>query len=279
VLARGQQSRVSVSVICRVRGVADDVLAHDDVGDGPALVLIHGHPFDRRMWAPQLRSLSAGFRVVAPDLPGYGGSPPRGPKITMGELADRVADLIRSLDIQNAVVVGLSMGGLVAMELGLRAVDGIDGIVLVATTAAPVTPAEAEQRRNAADRLERDGMLDLALEMTGKLFGPAARRDPEIVEPVFSMMLRTPPAGAAAAMRGRAERPDYSALLPRLPVPSLVIAGTHDAYADEAVTAQLVAALPNPDVVRLAGAGHLPNLEDPAAFDQAIRNFASALRR
>jgi pimeloyl-ACP methyl ester carboxylesterase len=93
------------------------------------------------------------------------------------------------------------------------------------------------------------------------------------------MMLRTPPAGAAAAMRGRAERPDYSALLSRLPVPSLVIAGTHDAYADEAVTAQLVAALPNPDVVRLAGTGHLPNLEDPAAFDQAIRNFASALRR
>jgi pimeloyl-ACP methyl ester carboxylesterase len=258
--------------------VADEVLAHDDVGEGQALVLIHGHPFDRRMWAPQLRSLSAGFRVVAADLPGYGGSRPRGSKVTIGQLADGVADLITFLDIQHAVVVGLSMGGLVAMELGLRAPDQIDGVVLVATTAAPVTPAEAEQRRYTADQLERDGMLDLALEMTGKLFGPAARRDPGIIEPVFSMMLHTPPAGAAAAIRGRAERPDYSALLSRLRVPSLVIAGTHDAYADEAVTAQLIAALPNPGVVRLPATGHLPNLEDPAAFDEAIRNFASALR-
>jgi 3-oxoadipate enol-lactonase len=259
--------------------VTDGLLAHDEAGEGPALVFLHGHPFDRRMWAPQLRALSAEFRVLAPDLPGYGGSPPGGRKVTMGEFADAISRFIDALDVPRAVIVGLSMGGLVAMELGLRAPDRVDGIVLAATTAAPVTPAEAAERREAADRLERDGMLDLTLEMAAKLFGPTARRDPEVVEPVLSMMLHAPPAGAAAAMRGRAERPDYRALLPALDVPALVIAGDHDAYADEAVVAELVAALPDPDVVRLPGVGHLPNLEAQAAFDAAVRRFASRLSR
>jgi 3-oxoadipate enol-lactonase len=226
------------------------------------------------MWAPQLRSLSAGFRVLAPDLPGYGGSPPRGRKVTMGQLADAVRHLLDALGLARAVVVGLSMGGLVAMELGLRAPDRVDGVVLAATTAAPVTPTEAAERRATADRLERDGMLDLVLEMAAKLFGPAARRDPEIVAPVLSMMLHTSPAGAAAALRGRAERPDYRALLPGLQVPSLVVAGDHDAYADEAVVAELVSALPDPGVVRLRGTGHLPNLEAQVEFDEAVRSFA-----
>lgn len=257
--------------------MTDELLAHDDAGEGPVLVLLHGHPFDRRMWAPQLRSLSAGFRVLAPDLPGYGGSPPRGRKVTMGEFAGAVRGFIDALGVARAIVVGLSMGGLVAMELGLRAPDRVAGVVLAATIAAPVTPTEAAQRRETADRLERDGMLDLALEMATKLFGPAARRTPDIVEPVVSMMLRTPPAGAAAALRGRAERPNYRALLPGLQVPALVIAGDHDAYADEAVVNELVSALPDPDVVRLRGIGHLPNLEAPAAFDEAVRSFASRL--
>ena len=269
---RSRKRGVSLTFV----GAAEAVqLAYDDAGEGPAVVRVHGHPFDRRLWGPQLESLSASFRVVAPDLPGYGGSPPRGRKVPMGEFADAVCHLMDGLGIARAVIVGLSMGGLVAMELGLRAPARVDGVVLAATTAAPVTPAEAAHRRETADRIEREGMLDLALEMAAKLFGPAARRNPDIVEPVLSMMLHTPPAGAAAALRGRAERPDYRALLPGLQVPALVVAGDHDGYADEAVVAELTAALPDPDVVRLPGSGHLPNLEAPADFDEAVRRFAS----
>jgi len=249
--------------------------AFDEAGAGPPLVLIHGHPFNRTMWWPQLQSLSADLRVIAPDLPGYGTTPGRGPKVTMPEFAAAILELADHLRLERFAVAGLSMGGLVTMELGLRHPDRIAGVALVATTAEPVTPTEADTRRAAADRIERDGILDLALDMAGKLFGPAARRDPAIVEPVVSMMLRTPPAGAAAALRGRAERPDYSRLLRGLTVPALVIAGDHDAYADEAVVAQLVGALPAPEVVRLPGTGHLPNLEAQAAFDPVLRAFAA----
>jgi pimeloyl-ACP methyl ester carboxylesterase len=247
----------------------------EEAGDGPPLVLIHGHPFNRTMWRPQLQSLSAELRVIAPDLPGYGASPGRGSRVTMPEFAAAMIELADHLRLERFAVAGLSMGGLVTMELGLRHPDRVAGVALVATTAAPVTAAEADDRRAAADRIERDGILDLALDMAGKLFGPVARRDPAIVEPVVSMMLRTSPAGAAAALRGRAERPDYATLLRGLTVPALVVAGDHDAYADEAVVAQLVGALPAPEVVRLPGTGHLPNLEAPAAFDAALGAFVA----
>jgi 3-oxoadipate enol-lactonase len=218
-------------------------LAHDDRGSGRAIVLVHGHPFNRGMWAPQADSLARDFRVVAPDLPGYGASPPRGARITMRELADAVLELVDGLGIARATVVGLSMGGLVAMELALARPDRVDGLVLAATTAAPVTPEEAHQRRGFAADIEENGMLG----------------------------------AAAAALRGRAERPDYSRLLSDLRVPSLVVAGDADPYAPAPVTDQLVASLPAPEVVRLPGVGHLPHLEAPERFDAALRAFVSSV--
>lgn len=253
-------------------------LVHDERGSGTAIVLIHGHPFSRRMWAGQLDSLSDEFRVVAPDLPGYGASPARGETITPRGLADAVVELMDAIGVDRAAVVGLSLGGLVAMELGLGHPDRVTGVVLTATTAAPLTPEEAEMRRATAARLERDGMLDHALEMAGRLFGPAARRDPERVLPILETMLRTSPAGAAAALRGRAERPPYHELLPSLRVPALVLAGDADFFSTAEITAQLVAALPDPEVVILPGIGHMPNLEAPEAFDRAVRAFAASAR-
>jgi len=249
-------------------------LAFDDRGAGVPVVLIHGHPFDRRMWLPQLEGLSDELRLVAPDLPGYGESPPRGAKTTMRELADAVLDLTAALDLDRMVVVGLSMGGLVAMEIGLAAPERVAGVVLTATTAQPVTSTEANERRATADRLEAEGLLGHALEMAARLFGPRARRDPDLVAHVIDMMLHAQPRGAAAALRGRAERPNYSALLAGLRPPALVIAGDADPLAPEPIVTQLVRSLPAPEVVRLPGVGHLPNLEAPADFNAALRRFA-----
>ena len=249
-------------------------LAHDDRGAGPALVFIHGHPFSHAMWAPQLASLADEFRVVAPDLPGYGESPPLAQLMSMRRLADEVVGLLDTIGVERATVVGLSMGGLVAMELGLGNPDRVDGLVLAATTAAPLTDEEAERRRAAAADVEANGMVGHTAEMLPRLFGPVAGRDPALTVPIATTMLRTNPAGAAAALRGRAQRPDYERLLPELVPPALVIAGDSDAYSTKEITDQLVAALPDPDVVILPGIGHLPNLEARGAFDDAVRRFA-----
>ncbi len=253
-------------------------LAFDERGSGPAIVLVHGHPFSRRMWHGQLESLSDTFRVIAPDLPGYGESPVRGTTARPRDLADAVVELMDAIGVDRATVVGLSLGGLVAMELGLGNPERVTGVVLTATTAAPLTPEEAEMRRATAARVERDGMLDHALEMAGRLFGPAARREPSLVLPILETMLTTSPAGAAAALRGRAERPPYDRLLRDLRVPALVLAGDADSFSTAEITAQLVASLPGPEVLILPGVGHMPNLEAPERFDEAVRAFTTSLR-
>jgi 3-oxoadipate enol-lactonase len=115
--------------------------------------------------------------------------------------------------------------------------------------------------------------------MLPRLFGPVASRDPTITVPIVTTMLETDPAGPAAALRGRAERPDYERLLRDLRPPALVIAGDHDAYSTREVIEQLVAALPEPEVTILRGVGHFPNLEAPAAFDAAVRSFARRVGR
>ena len=99
------------------------------------------------MWAGQVEALSDEFRVIAPDLPGYGASPPLAQIMSMRRFADSVLELLDALGIARSTVVGLSMGGLVAMELGLAAPDRVDGVVLAATTAAPPTEEDVERRR------------------------------------------------------------------------------------------------------------------------------------
>jgi pimeloyl-ACP methyl ester carboxylesterase len=259
--------------------MAPATLAYDDRGTGRAIVFLHGHPFSRAMWAAQLEALSDEFRVLAPDLPGYGESAPVAATVPMRGLADSVIELLDALSLQRATFVGLSMGGLVAMELGLGYPDRVDGLVLAATTAAPLTEEEADTRRAAAADIEVNGMLRHTVEMLPRLFGPSASRNPAFTVPIVTTMLRSSPAGAAAALRGRVERPDYERLLRDLRPPALVIAGDHDAYSTREVTDQLVAALPDPEVLILEGVGHFPNLEAPERFDAAVRDFARRVGR
>jgi 3-oxoadipate enol-lactonase len=133
-------------------------LARDDAGRGECVVLIHGHPFDRTLWSPQLAALRSKFRVVAPDLRGFGESPVTPGSVTMREYAADVEDLLDDLGINRAAVIGLSMGGLVTMELAGARPERYWAIGPVATTAEPVTAQERLTRRERADAVERDGM-------------------------------------------------------------------------------------------------------------------------
>jgi 3-oxoadipate enol-lactonase len=246
-------------------------LAHDDAGHGPAVVLIHGHPFNRSMWAPQLAALQDRFRVIVPDLRGYGDSPVTPGTVPMARLAADVSDLLDGKGIATAALVGLSMGGLVVMELAAAQPDRWQAYAFVATTAARSTAEERSTRLASARTLDEQGMRPIAEEMAARLFGPHAA--PELKAAIMAMMLATNPAGAAAALRGRAERPDYQPVLRSLGAPALVCTGDHDAYSTAEITRELAGCLPDPEVVLLAGIGHLPNLERPDEFNQHLLSF------
>lgn len=246
-------------------------LAYDDAGHGPAVVLIHGHPFNRSMWAPQVAALRDRYRVIVPDLLGYGQSPVTPGVVTMADLARGVRDLLGRLGVGTAALAGLSMGGLVMMELAAAEPDRWQALCFVATTAQPPSPQDAAARLDLASIAEEQGMGPIAEVMGPRLFGPDP--DPAVKARVTEMMLATNPLGAAAALRGRAWRPDYRPMLRSLRTRSFVCTGDHDGYSTAEVTSELTGCLHDPEVVLLNGAGHLPNLEQPDAFNEHLLAF------
>jgi pimeloyl-ACP methyl ester carboxylesterase len=262
------------------------LLAYEDKGpdslpSSPApssplpLVLVHGHPFDRTMWAPQVAAFAPGRRVVTPDLRGYGASPVV-PGITpLSRFAEDLAELLDELKVETFVLGGLSMGGQIVMECYRQFPERIRGLVLADTFAAPETDEGRRTRRAMADRLLREGMRGYADEVLEKMVSPHA--DPQVKAHVHRMMTATAPEGAAAALRGRAERPDYRELLTRVTVPALVVVGEEDTYTPVADAEALHAALPDSTLRVVQGAAHMPNLERPDEFNRVLAEFLARL--
>ncbi|MDI3402889.1 alpha/beta fold hydrolase [Streptomyces cavernicola] len=252
-------------------------IAYDAVGpaDATPVVLIHGHPFDRTMWAPQLADLAPDFRVIAPDLRGYGGSTVVPGTTPFDVFARDVEALLDRLGVQRFVLGGLSMGGQIAMECVRLFGDRVTALVLADTSPVAETEEGRAWRRDLAERLLREGMKPHADEVLHKMVAPHSA--PAVQDHVHRMMCATDPEGAAAALRGRAERPDYRALLARRPTPTLLVVGAEDTYTPVAEATALHATLPNATLRVLDAAAHLPNLERPAEFNAALRGFLAAV--
>ncbi|MEV6684310.1 alpha/beta fold hydrolase [Streptomyces sp. NPDC051130] len=251
----------------------------DDLGlrGAEPVLLVHGHPFNRTMWAPQATALAAaGYRVIAPDLRGYGENPARPGVTPFAAFADDLVALLDHLDIEQAVVGGVSMGGQIAMELWLRHPGRVGGLVLSDTSPVPETEESRTLRRELADRLLSEGMEPYAGEVIDKMLAPYnVAALPQAAAAVMSMMCATDPEGAAAALRGRAERPDYRPALAALPasVPCLVLVGADDVYTPVAEAEALHALIAHSRLAVIDGAGHLPGVEQPEAFNKALLEF------
>lgn len=260
-------------------------LSYEDKGAGnPALtragspvplVLIHGHPFDRTMWSPQLAAFAPSRRVIAPDLRGYGASPVHLGKTPLPLFAHDIEDLLDHLGVTECVLVGLSMGGQIALACYDRFGDRVRGLVLADTSAAPDTAEGGNLRRRTAERLLDEGMRGYADEVLEKMVAPYAPA--HVKDHIHRMMTATPPEGAAAALLGRAERPDYRPLLPRVTVPALVVVGADDAFTPVSDAQALHAGLPDATLHVIEGAAHMPNLERPEEFNRLLAAFLAGL--
>lgn len=218
-----------------------------------------------------MAALRGSFRVLAPDLRGFGASPVTPGTVAMREYAADIEELLAELGIARAAIIGLSMGGLVAMELAAAVPRRCWALGLIATTAEPPSPQDLRAREERADAIERDGIGVLVEYMHTGLYGPGC--PPAVRARVDAMMAAAPPDGAAAALRGRGRRPDYRPMLAVLDIPALVVAGTADPWSTAAVTAEIVASLKRPSLVAIDGAGHLPNLEAETQFNEALLTF------
>lgn len=251
------------------------VVGYDDEGAGRALLFVHGHPFDRTMWRPQVEHFAGnGWRVVAPDLRGYGETTVIPGKTTLDVFARDLVALLDHLEIDEAVVAGLSMGGQIVMETYRLFPDRIAGLVLADTSAPAETEAGRKARADAADRLLQEGMAPYSDEVLTKMVAPAnVKALPDVARHVMRMMLGAPPAGAAAALRGRAERPDYVEMLSGVDVPTLVVVGADDEFTPLEDARLMHERVEGSEMVVVDGAAHMPNLERPDEFNGALSAF------
>jgi 3-oxoadipate enol-lactonase len=235
------------------------------VTDG--LLLLHAFPLDARMWEPQLSAFSAVLPVIAPHLPGFGGTEPVGEVMAMGAAAERVLGEVDRAGLDRVVVCGLSMGGYVTFELWRRARPRFAGIVLANTRAEPDTEEGAAKRRALAERLRSEGNGFL-VETPPPLLSEGA--SDELWGFARRLIADQPADSIAAAGGGPPPPPDSTPDLPGIDVPALVITSKEDTLIPAEVSGPMAEAIPGAELLVIEGAGHLSNLEQPDAFNEAL---------
>ncbi len=254
-----------------------------DVGDGAVLVLLHAFPCDGRMWEPQAEAaVAAGWRVLVPDLPGFGESPLPAAAPALSVVADAVAGMLDDRGVDRCVLGGVSLGGYVAMELLRTRPSLIAALVLCDTKASADGPeARANRERLAGLALEAGGDVDRLLEqavLPGLLGDTTRQRRPEVVERVRDWLHGADASAVAWYQRAMADRPDSVADLADVDVPTLVVWGEEDALSDRAEQDRMTGAVTDASLVVVPGAGHLSNVEDPEAVSAALVQFLSVVR-
>ncbi len=245
-----------------------------EAGQGRPLVLIHGYPFDRKMWEPQLTGLADAAHLIAPDLWGFGESAPV-PQASLGAYADLVRGLMDYLGVtQPAVICGLSMGGYIAFEFYRRYRERVAGLILADTRAAADSEEQKVGRERSAALAREKGVSAIAAQMLPRMLAPATyHSNARLVEQVAQLMMAGTVEGIVAALGAMRDRPDSTGLLTQIRLPALVIGGEEDQISPRQELEGMARALPQGRLKLIPGAGHLSNLEQPDAFNAGVREF------
>ena len=250
-------------------------MAYDDFGQGTPLVLLHGFPLSRAIWAAQIAELSAHHRLIAPDLRGHGDSEATPGPYSMEMLADDCLALLDVLEIQQPVILcGLSMGGYISLAFFRNYPARVASLILAATRASADSPEAQINRDKAISVANQQGAQAISDSMLPKMFAPeTSASNPTLIKNLREMMANTSLPGIIGALQGMKNRQDSTPLLPLIKVPALVCHGANDQLIPVAVAQEMAASIPNAQLNIIPRAGHLLNLEQPALFNQAIADF------
>ena len=250
-------------------------LAYDDKGSGIPLLWVHGYPLNRTLWRPQLDGLADIARGLALDLRGHGESQSFSGAYPMDLLADDCAAFLDALEIRQPVVLaGLSMGGYACMAFCRRHADRLAGLILCATRARADSPDGKQNRTNSAALAQERGVPVAVTGLLNKLMAPITyRRRPDLVDRVKSMVEVTPLEGVVGDLLGMRARPDSLSTLAAFELPTLILHGAEDQIIPLSEAEEMQVTLPNAHLTIIPDAGHLLNLEQPHAFNVAVRRY------
>jgi 3-oxoadipate enol-lactonase len=253
---------------------------YKDQGEGLPVVFIHAFPLGQTMWDGQLQEFRKVCRTITLDLRGFGDSEVAHGPYLMDRMAADVRGLMSALDIEEAVLVGLSMGGYVSLAFYRNYPGAVRGMVLADTRASSDTHEARARRLASAEKAEREGASAIADDMVPLLLGRSTiEHKPEVVSRVRKMIEANSPAGIAAAQRGMAERQDSTYILAGIDRPTLIIVGSEDSLTPVSEAEALRNGIPHSQLIVIKDAGHLTNLEQPAEFNSALSEFFGAVQK
>lgn len=271
---------------CQLR---DITISYEEQGQGRPVLLVHGFPLDHSMWDAQMKALAREYRVIAPDLRGFGQSPlaaseseaddraARG--FAMEDYANDLAALLDAVQIEEPIVfAGFSMGGYVAWQFWRRHRSKVKAMVLCDTRAIADTDEARNGRLEMAQHVGQWGSSRVAETMLPKLFAPRSfSENAGAVAATRQVIESTDPRAIAAAQRGMAARPDVTDWLDEIDVPALVLVGEHDAISRVEEMQAVAAAMPQAHFKVIPNAGHMAPLENADAVNAAMLQFFRSL--
>jgi 3-oxoadipate enol-lactonase len=248
-------------------------------GSGWPVVLLHAFPLSADMWRPQLEDVPDGWRYIAPDLRGFGRTNHEDSATapSMEQFARDVEGVLDHLEVERAVIGGLSMGGYVTFALFRRAPERFNGIILADTRSQADTPEGRLTRRAMSDLVQAKGPSAVADQMMPKLLGKTTHHDrPSLVKKVRELILANSATGIDGGIQALMTRPDSTADLARISMPSLVIVGEEDVLTPVSDSEFLNRSISRSRLVVLPRAGHLSSVEVPEDFSQVLADFLSS---
>ena len=242
------------------------------------LVLIHGFPLSSVMWEAQYDLLKRDYRTIRYDVRGFGRTPGGDGQFTMELFADDLLALLDQLQVSQAVLCGLSMGGYIALRFAERHLDRVRGLILADTKSEGDSNEAKVKRAEAVKLLKAQGVAAFLEGFTKGALGEQTQKDnPALTEDVKRMAFQNSPQDLSGALIAMAARTDTSGALPNFKVPSLVIVGEQDKLTPPEQSQKMAKALPQAQLVTIPGAGHLSNLEKPVVFTAAVVEFLKRL--
>jgi 3-oxoadipate enol-lactonase len=253
-------------------------ISYRDEGTGKPIVFLHAFPLSQRMWDDQAAAFSLAHRVITFDWRGFGESSlPESPS-DMTAFADDLAGLMDFLELDRAVICGLSMGGYAAFSFLRTYAHRVEALILADTRATADTEEGRRNRLTMTSLVREEGPSAIVEQMTSRLLGAKSLHDnPHAVGRVRTMIEANRSEGIARALLGMAARPDSTALLADVRCPTLIIVGEDDVLTPPSESEAMARGIAGSKLSIIPGVGHLPNIENPHEFNRILEEFLSTL--
>ncbi len=251
-----------------------NAVSYDDYGKGTPVIFIHGFPFDKSMWKPQLDFMKSTHRVIAYDLRGYGKSERGEEELSIDLFADDLVDLLDALQIDKVIACGLSMGGYILLNAINRFPNRFPAIILADTQCIGDSPETKEKRKNSIRQIQETGVKEFSIPFIKNVFHKESLENKkEAVSNIENIILSSSPETITGTLQALAERSEKCLTLGEITVPTLVVCGKDDVITPLAQSERLHKDISQSVLKIIEGAGHMSNLEQPDIFNGHLFDF------